>query len=106
MVFQDTLKSLPVWEEWIEMPLTCGRGLISKSLPVWEEWIEIMISRQPTTGRRSLPVWEEWIEIGGAKKPLPMQAGLFPYGKSGLKCRQARQRREEARVSSRMGRVD
>ena len=87
MVFQDTLKSLPVWEEWIEMPLTCGRGLISKSLPVWEEWIEIsrrLPMRAETCGlfpygksglkffgkdgrimmAMSLPVWEEWIEIG------------------------------------------
>ena len=34
----------------------------------------------------SLPVWEEWIEIDGRRYPNRTNVGLFPYGKSGLKC--------------------
>ena len=77
------VQSLPVWEEWIEMP---GRGAgadLGGSLPVWEEWIEIRCCRIPSGRSGSLPVWEEWIEIGG-------DGGLG----SG------------SGVSSRMGRVD
>ena len=36
------LKSLPVWEEWIEIFLCLLYPAIRGSLPVWEEWIEII----------------------------------------------------------------
>ena len=57
-----------------------------RSLPVWEEWIEIAIAilRDGHLGM-SLPVWEEWIEIDGRRYPNRTNVGLFPYGKSGLK---------------------
>ena len=78
-------KSLPVWEEWIEILqqlVEFGLGLVS--LPVWEEWIEILpILPKPMFTVMSLPVWEEWIEIPSARWKL---------------CGR--------RVSSRMGRVD
>ncbi len=58
------IRSLPVWEEWIE--IVCpGHNLSGGgSLPVWEEWIEIrgtVYDYNEHVG--SLPVWEEWIEI-------------------------------------------
>ena len=56
------------------------------SLPVWEEWIEIAAAGSAGRGRVSLPVWEEWIEIGSARRVIRRAEGLFPYGKSGLKC--------------------
>ena len=79
-------RSLPVWEEWIEITRICcknwqyfvssrmGRVDWNKcgytadlgthgSLPVWEEWIEIGGGTDASADRRSLPVWEEWIEI-------------------------------------------
>ena len=40
--------------------------------------------QDPVTGQ-SLPVWEEWIEIRQSAAGNHDKAGLFPYGKSGLK---------------------
>ena len=37
-------------------------------------------------GTGSLPVWEEWIEMSFMRRVRAVR-GLFPYGKSGLKCR-------------------
>ena len=54
----------------------------------------------------SLPVWEEWIEICLRRRP-DKPAGLFPYGKSGLKFfLKSGQDPSTIIVSSRMGRVD
>ena len=36
------MSSLPVWGEWIEMPMSSVRSTGSMSLPVWGEWIEIL----------------------------------------------------------------
>ena len=62
---KNEIKSLPVWEEWIEIRCcaSCTRsGWMS--LPVWEEWIEIKrLSGFCKAELQSLPVWEEWIEI-------------------------------------------
>ena len=56
--------SLPVWEEWIEIPGVENEALLARlSLPVWEEWIEIGFLAAKTAASPSLPVWEEWIEI-------------------------------------------
>ena len=102
---------------------------IFRSLPVWEEWIEIVLHREAWSDRvRSLPVWEEWIEMtglsvqylqsslfpygkSGLKYHATMQmavysASLFPYGKSGLKSFAQPPYKTERSVSSRMGRVD
>ena len=35
----------------------------AKSLPVWEEWIEMSVRQYMIDAIKSLPVWEEWIEI-------------------------------------------
>ena len=76
--------SLPVWEEWIEIPFSQRAAARSgRSLPVWEEWIEIGTWRARWKAERSLPVWEEWIEMH-----------INIHGRS------------TAPVSSRMGRVD
>ena len=56
-----------------------------KSLPVWEEWIEIVCPGQIVAGAGSLPVWEEWIEISATTGKALITISLFPYGKSGLK---------------------
>ena len=56
-------RSLPVWEEWIEIRFAGSRSGSRSSLPVWEEWIEIFARFWACTGLLSLPVWEEWIEI-------------------------------------------
>ena len=61
-----TKRSLPVWEEWIEIDIETTRIVEIESLPVWEEWIEIVSAGGTESIYKSLPVWEEWIEI----KPL------------------------------------
>ena len=103
-----SIGSLPVWEEWIEILMDrakkpkSGRlfpygksglksdnvefnGVKFMSLPVWEEWIE-MLNFIQFWELKSLPVWEEWIEILIQIMLQAAAAGLFPYGKSGLKC--------------------
>ena len=99
-----------------------------RSLPVWEEWIEICCPVQTPPPPGSLPVWEEWIEMLMGRRFLNRISGLFPYGKSGLKFAArvgvdvgagslpvweewieilySSARAEMAVVSSRMGRVD
>ena len=77
------VKSLPVWEEWIEIMALGIAPCHDMSLPVWEEWIEIIHQGLSRLERKSLPVWEEWIEI------------FLSIDSSGFR-----------RVSSRMGRVD
>ena len=81
----DTSASLPVWEEWIEIPITTRTyQFTATSLPVWEEWIEILSDTRRLGCMPSLPVWEEWIEI------------FMPDSLHSL----------HSTVSSRMGRVD
>ena len=62
----------------------CG-GDGPRSLPVWEEWIEMFPASQMCTQSPSLPVWEEWIEMWKCYCANHRRMGLFPYGKSGLK---------------------
>ena len=85
-LYQLSDRSLPVWEEWIEINFPCprntplgrlfpygksglksvdggGDGVQHKSLPVWEEWIEIVALLYVDNPIMSLPVWEEWIEM-------------------------------------------
>ena len=77
-------RSLPVWEEWIEIiPIRCSICWTIGSLPVWEEWIEMAVREADLRLSVSLPVWEEWIEI-------------FWKGRA----------YHDGNVSSRMGRVD
>ena len=76
-------ESLPVWEEWIEIPRIRPIRRPAWSLPVWEEWIEIPMTRALSAIRPSLPVWEEWIEMH-----ISITVGA------------------STQVSSRMGRVD
>ena len=78
-------RSLPVWEEWIEITHTICHTYNTMSLPVWEEWIEIKGIAALNPVIPSLPVWEEWIEIHGDIIINVVRGGLFPYGKSGLK---------------------
>ena len=40
-----------------------------RSLPVWEEWIEISRQSRTLPLKWSLPVWEEWIEITATVLP-------------------------------------
>ena len=54
---------------------------VQKSLPVWEEWIEISGSSAGLSGSgSSLPVWEEWIEI---TSPEPTEHRHFVSSRMG-----------------------
>ena len=77
-------RSLPVWEEWIEIRRRLPSCHDFRSLPVWEEWIEMAARHGDADRRTSLPVWEEWIEINLPGTRIII-ISLFPYGKSGLK---------------------
>ena len=83
-----------------------GIRLCTKSLPVWEEWIEI--SGSMSSGKRPQGLFP--YGKSGLKcffRPFwAVTPCLFPYGKSGLKCRLPDRPADRARVSSRMGRVD
>ena len=77
-------RSLPVWEEWIEMSGGVG-GLppAARLFPYGKSGLKCQAGSEGDEQRASLPVWEEWIEI--AKSGGMLTTNL---------------------VSSRMGRVD
>ena len=79
-------KSLfPYGKSGLKCPLWFFWRPVVRSLPVWEEWIEIPSCGITATPILSLPVWEEWIEISIVRTFTNTGHGLFPYGKSGLK---------------------
>ena len=76
-----------------------------KSLPVWEEWIEIPIFRAVIPlGVRLFPYGKSGLKSAHWEAEN-MLTGLFPYGKSGLKSA-SHGLAQCVHVSSRMGRVD
>ena len=78
--------SLPVWGEWIEIPIRTLMWTVRMSLPVWGEWIEMphhsQIAVLPIS---SLPMRGEWIEIDHFHQVFLGFLGLSPCGESGLK---------------------
>ena len=57
--------SLPVWEEWIEIPfLLVFRGLCVGLFPYGKSGLKYPGQLADQRFRLSLPVWEEWIEMG------------------------------------------
>ena len=103
-------RSLPVWEEWIEISYPICLDFHDSSLfPYGKSGLKYRHYATYFAFCMSLPVWEEWIEIRkhGKKNKLHRHVssrmgrvdwnvdaggtesvynGLFPYGKSGLKC--------------------
>ena len=121
--------SLPVWEEWIEIPpssaLSCRRprlfpygksglkfivfqpfGTDVRLFPYGKSGLKSSLAERSRCHHASLPVWEEWIEISGITTVVSPPNCLFPYGKSGLKSQRKPRLLWPRAVSSRMGRVD
>ena len=121
--------SLPVWEEWIEIPPWSGSLRPHASLPVWEEWIEIEATADNVLKiDRLFPYGKSGLKYRAGVGVIPARRCLFPYGKSGLKWMNyslkyendmslpvweewieiatSSRSRKRLCVSSRMGRVD